>query len=106
MFPMSPEYTRQEQFSQYAAQLQERFESGMLAELQPLDQWVAWRAEIDSEGKQKKVPYNPNYQLAHASVKIPKSWGSLDQALTALQTGNYSGLGFMITPPFVFIDLV
>ena len=64
------------------------------------------RAELE-EGKPKKVPYNPNFDhlQARASVKIPKSWGTLDESLTALETGNYSGLGFMITPPLVMIDL-
>jgi primase-polymerase (primpol)-like protein len=38
-------------------------------------------------------------------VKIPKSWGTLDQALTALASGQYSGIGFVITPPLVMIDL-
>ena len=70
-----------------------------------MPQWVVWRAEVDGEGKQKKAPYNPNYRNAYANVKIPKSWGMLDQALTALESGIYSGIGFMVTPPLVFIDL-
>ena len=49
--------------------------------------------------------YNPHYHLVWASVKIPKSWGSLQEALSALETGTYSGLGFMITPPLVMVDL-
>ena len=102
--PMKPEHTRQEQFTAYAAILRERLHSGLLSELQSLPQWVVWRSELE-DGKSKKVPYNPNHLLARASVKIPKSWGTLDQALTALETGNYSGIGFMITPPLVFIDL-
>ncbi|SRR5258708_8679611 len=69
-----------------------------------LPQWVVWRAELE-DGKNKKVPYNPNHHLVRASVKIPKSWGTLDQALQALASGNYSGVGFMITPPLVMIDL-
>jgi putative DNA primase/helicase len=101
---MRPEQTRQEQFINYTAILRERFASGMLSELQPLNQWVVWKGELE-DGKRKKVPYNPNFQLIKASVKIPKSWGTLDQALTALETGNYSGIGFMITPPLVMIDL-
>jgi hypothetical protein len=43
-------------------------------------------------------PDNPHHHLIRASVKIPKSWETLDQSLTILETGNYSGLGFMITP--------
>jgi primase-polymerase (primpol)-like protein len=99
------EQTRQERFTTYAAYLRERFQTGLLAELQSVPQWVVWRAELDREGKVKKAPYNPNVRNAYASVKIPKSWGTLEQALNALATGNYSGIGFMITPPLVFIDL-
>jgi putative DNA primase/helicase len=101
---MPPERTRHERFAEYTTALRERFASGVLAELQPLPQWVVWKGELEA-GKRKKVPYNPNYRNARASVKIPKSWGSLPEALTALESGNYSGLGFMLTPPFVFVDL-
>jgi putative DNA primase/helicase len=103
---MDSEQSRHEQYIGYAEALRERFAEGCLAELQPLPQWVVWRAELE-DGKPKKVPYNPNYYhlQARASVKIPKSWGTLDEALTALQSGHYSGLGFMITPLLVMIDL-
>src|ERR1700687_554084 len=101
---MKPEQMRREQFTRYTAMLRERFHNGMLSELQSLNQWVVWRGEIE-DGKNKKVPYNPHYQDARASVKIPKSWGTLTQALTALETGDYSGLGFMLTPPLVMVDL-
>ncbi len=105
MYPMKPEQNRRERFTAYAATLRERFQSGLLSELQGLSQWVVWRAEVDREGKKKKVPYNPRNRFAHASVKVPHSWGTLDQALKALETGNYSGIGFMITPSLVFLDL-
>jgi len=77
----------------------------MLTELQDLPQWVVWRAEIDHEGKKKKAPYNPLYHLVRSSVKNPQSWGTLKEALTALETGNYSGIGLMLAPPLVFLDL-
>ena len=99
---MQPEQTRQERFARYSAYLKERFHSGMLAELQSMPQWVVWRAEVDGEGKQKKAPYNPNYRNAYASVKIPKGWSTLDQALPDLESGSYSGIGFMLTPPLCF----
>src|SRR6266487_1344108 len=101
---MNPEQSRHERFIEYTALLRERFDAGVLAELQDLLQWVVWRGEIE-DGKSKKVPYNPNYHLVRASVKIPTSWGTLAQALTTLQSGHYSGLGFMLTPPLVMIDL-
>src|SRR6266480_7937189 len=98
------EQPRRERFTAYAHMLKERFHSGMLSQLQGLPQWVVWRGELE-DGKSKKVPYNPNYRNARASVKIPKSWGTLDESLTALQSGQYSGLGFMLTPPLVMTDL-
>ena len=101
---MQPEQTRKERFIAYTATLRERFASGVLSELQSIPQWVVWRGELEGE-KHKKVPYNPYYKNARASVKIPKSWGTLDQSLTALETGNYSGIGFMLTPPLVLVDL-
>jgi len=102
---MNPEQIRYEQFDQDPTQLRDRFRFGMLKELQDLPQWVVWKREVDKEGKQKKAPYNPNHRNAYASVKIPKSWGTLEQALTALESGEYSGIGFVITPPLVMIDL-
>ena len=44
---MQPE-NRRERFLQYAHRLNERFQCGILAELQPLNQWVAWRSELDA----------------------------------------------------------
>jgi putative DNA primase/helicase len=106
--PMNPEpeYTRHERFIEYTALLRERFDAGVLAELQDLTQWVVWRAELE-DGRPKKVPYNPNYNhlQVRASVKIPTSWGTLANALLTLESGYYSGLGFMLTPPLVMIDL-
>src|SRR5690349_140101 len=95
-----PEYTRQERFIQYAEALRERFAEEYLFELQELPQWVVWRAELE-DGRPKKVPYNPNYahlsaMQPRASVKIPTSWGTLPEALTALQSGHYSGIGFVL----------
>src|SRR5437764_14394066 len=101
---MQPEQTRKERFTAYAALLRERLASGVLSELQSLPQWVVWRAELEGE-KHKKVPYNPHLHLIRASVKVPKNWGTLSKALTALETGNYAGLGFLVTPPLVFCDL-
>lgn len=100
-----PEQTRKERFTSYAVHLKERFNSGILLQLQGTPQWIVWRAEVDREGKPKKAPYNPNVRNAYASVKDQKSWGTLNAALTALATGLYSGIGFVITPPLAFIDL-
>ena len=82
---MHPERSREERFIEYTAMLKERFASGVLSELQPLNQWVVWKGELE-DGKRKKVPYNPNYRNARACVKLPKSWRTLTQSLKALAT--------------------
>jgi len=88
---MKPEQIRLEQYHPDIQQLRDRFRFGMLRQLQDLNQWGVWKREFDREGKLKKAPYNPKVRNAYASVKIPKSWGTLEQALTALETGEYSG---------------
>jgi len=89
----------------YAAELQKRFDNGLLPELQTLRQWVVWKPALTS-GKLKKVPFNPNTHR-YASVNEPASWGRLDSALSALTTGNYRGLGIMLTAddPICGIDI-
>ena len=101
---MKPVENRLEQYNPDIQLLRDRFRFGMLKELQSLPQWVVWKGETEG-GKKKKVPYNPNFHLIRASVKIPKSWGTLADALLTLQSGHYSGIGFVITPPLVMIDL-
>ena len=52
---MNPEQTRHERFTSYAHLLSERFHSGMLSQLQPLNQWVVWKGKGELEaGKRKK----------------------------------------------------
>jgi hypothetical protein len=58
--PMLPEQ-RREHFIAYAGLLRERFRDGILAELQPLHQWVVWRNEVD-DGKKKK---RKSHQIDH-----------------------------------------
>lgn len=43
--------SRQEHFVSYTALLRERFQRGILAELQPLNQWVVWRSELEDRKK-------------------------------------------------------
>jgi len=83
--------------------MQERFDQGMIAELQPLSCWVVWKKEADDRGNVHKVPYNPKGYKA--SIKKPHSWGTLTEALTAFASGRYAGIGVMLTPSFVLVDL-
>ncbi len=57
------------------------------------------------DGQRKKPPVNPNTTLPASPIE-PRTWGTLETALTALATGNYQGIGFMLShSPFSGIDL-
>ena len=71
--------SRREQFIAYTEMLRERFHRGVLAELQPLNQWVVWRGEIE-DGKKKKVPYNPNHN--HISREQASKFRKVGEHLT------------------------
>lgn len=75
-------------------------------ELKQFNQWVVWRFEDVSAKKPTKVPYSALNGL-HASVSESISWASFDNAVAALNTGMYNGLGFVLTEkdPFALIDL-
>ncbi len=78
------------------------FYSGILEQLQPYSHWIVWQ-----RAGQQKVPYNPTEHYQASSSK-PQTWGTLAQALKALTTGRYRGIGFMLDPqsvPLTFIDL-
>jgi primase-polymerase (primpol)-like protein len=89
----------------YADVLQERFASGILQELQPYPHFVTWK-RVTISGDCKKMPFNP-VTNGPARSNDPRTWGTLAQALTALRTGMFDGIGFMFgdDDPFTGIDL-
>lgn len=70
-------------------------------ELRSLFAWILWKKEL-RDGKETKVPYSVSGQ--RASTTDPNMWVSFDEALAAL-SADYSGLGCVITPPFVGVDI-
>jgi putative DNA primase/helicase len=86
----------------YAELLQQRFESGMLAELQAYPNFVNWTMTKDN----KKIPLNPTTYHS-ASTTNPDTWGTLDQAIDALRKGNATGIGFVFSEDdeFTGIDI-
>lgn len=70
------------------------------------DQWVVWRLEDHGGPKPTKVPYSP-VSASPASVTNPASWSDFATALTAINSGEVSGAGFVLTAedPYGFIDL-
>jgi primase-polymerase (primpol)-like protein len=95
-------------YTAYAKELANKFNAGYLSELTPYPQFTVWRAvkEENNEHKWKKLPYNPRTR-GLASPTDPATWGTLDDALSALATGAYNGINFVFTEtdPFLAIDL-
>jgi putative DNA primase/helicase len=92
-------------YAAYSEELREKFRQGLLAELVPYPQFVVWKHQLIDE-KPKKPPYGPTrHKLADTSN--PRSWGTLDQSLKALSSGNYNGIGFVFSKddPYSMIDL-
>lgn len=74
-------------------------------EMRTYRQWVCWRYE-ERDGAETKVPYNP-LTGRRASHSDPATWASFDEAVAALATGWYSGIGFVLTEadPFCILDM-
>jgi putative DNA primase/helicase len=102
---MSTERSRQETASAYTAWLKERFETkGILREIAGYPNFVVWHYK-EENGQRKKPPVNPN-TLHPASPTDRTTWGTLETALSAVATGKYQGIGFMLShSPFTGIDL-
>lgn len=75
-------------------------------EMKTYRQWVCWRAEEKQDGKATKVPYNP-FTGGLAAVDNPDTWGSFEDCVKALNSGFFTGIGFVLTEadPFAFVDL-
>lgn len=73
------------------------------AELKKLDQWVLWRYE-QKDGEWTKPPYQMNERLA--STTNPATWTSFNEALRAMETGKFDGIGFVLTTadPYCVFD--
>src|SRR6266516_4396142 len=91
-------------YQAYAQELQASFQSGLLRELTRYPHFVVWKSQ-EIDGKKHKPPYSPIYHKL-ADTANPASWGTLDQALKALGTGYYNGIGFVFsnTDPYAGMD--
>jgi primase-polymerase (primpol)-like protein len=75
------------------------------AELKALPSWVCWIMEPRIPGEEAtKIPYCAlgNYR---AKTNDPRTWTTFDEAWKAFCTGRFSGIGFMLAPPHVGVDL-
>ena len=64
------------------------------AELKALPQWVLWKAGLRN-GKPTKIPKQASGDNAKSSTA--DTWTDYQTAITAEQTGNFSGIGFVFT---------
>lgn len=82
-------------------------------ELKNTPNWIVWRQEhVQGAPKPTKVPYDAlkrslASRQSHASSVDPRTWSSFDEALAALDSHLFSGLGFCFGPedPYCGIDL-
>jgi putative DNA primase/helicase len=74
-----------------------------LEELQARPQWVCWRKE-QRKGKLTKVPYSA-ITGSKAASDNPQTWATSAQAIHALHTGNYDGIGYVFDRDYTGIDL-
>lgn len=72
-------------------------------ELKGDNQFVDWIYE-EVEGDLKKPPFDPKTGK-RASVRIPDTWGTFEQARGAYETKLYAGIGYMLTGGLVAFDL-
>src|SRR2546425_1515879 len=95
----------QSHYAGFAQELRERFQSGLHSELTPYPHFVVWKYTIE-QGKLKKRPFNSRTNLP-AKTNDPNTWADVNQALKALGTGRYNGIGFVFaeSDPFTGTDL-
>src|SRR6266581_9177551 len=74
-----------------------------LEELKARPQWVCWRKE-ERQGTFTKVPYNARTGNK-AQSDNPATWASHAQAVQALRTGTYHGIGYVFHRDYTGIDL-
>lgn len=68
--------------------------SNIPEELQNTPQWVMWKL-IEKNGKHTKIPYTINN--TEASTDKPSTWSTYEEALSAYNTGKFTGIGFVFS---------
>ena len=71
-------------------------------EIKSLPQWCLWLWK-QHDGNWTKPPYRINGDLAKNNDS--STWDTFERVFRAYNTGKWDGIGFMLTPPFVGIDL-
>jgi AAA domain len=64
--------------------------------------WLFWRNEMVSD-RATKVPYQPNGR--RANVNLSSTWSNFGDVVLAFERAGYNGIGRVVTPPFVALDI-
>lgn len=64
--------------------------------------WMLWKKEARKD-KVTKTPYQPSGERAR--VNDSSTWSSFDEVLEAYRNGSFDGIGAVVVPPYVFVDL-
>ena len=74
-------------------------------ELRQRPQWLVWKLE-ERDDKLTKVPYIAG-SVGRAKSNDLMTWRTFEEAVRALETGRYNGVGFAFcsADPFVGVDL-
>jgi hypothetical protein len=75
---------------------------GLPDELKAGRAWFVWRLEL-RKGKWTKPPYQPNGEPGKSND--PGTWSTFDVVLMAYETGEWDGIGRMVTDGYVGVDL-
>jgi hypothetical protein len=70
--------------------------------LRTLRRWLLWKY-VTRDGKPTKAPFQPNGKPAKSND--PNTWCSLEEALKALETKRFAGLGFVLGDGITGVDL-
>lgn len=73
------------------------------AALTALPQWVLWRHDR-RDGEWAKTPYRPDGR-SRARSNDPSTWGAFADVWGRHEQGGFDGVGFVLTPPFLGVDL-
>lgn len=81
------------------------FAENIPEELRKRAQWVVYKLE-KRNGELTKVPYIPG-GVGRASSTNSETWRTFEEAVQALRTGRYNGVGFVFSSgdPYAGIDL-
>lgn len=80
-----------------------RLFSNIPEELRNSVQWVCWKAETRKD-KLTKIPFNP-ITGEGAKSNNSSTWVSFSEACKGYESGKYDGIGFVLSPPYIGIDI-